>query len=333
LSTVCDVVIPTRNRPDRLALCLSGLRQQSFRDFRVVIVDDASEIPAQEQVTEEDLDGLDVAFIRLTQPSGPGAARNAGAAHGSARYIVFLDDDVRPDWRLVQTHLSAVTADLEDRVVSCGPFLAPYDWDPTPWNSWEARQALKEATALATGVYAPTWRQFHTGNNCLPRGAFDEVGGFDASFTRAEDDELALRLHRLGCRFQFEAQAIAWHYSERSLESWLSIPQAYAHFEVRIDELYPEAGFLARKVFELDQRHVLLRLLRRTARGPAHALAVRSAVLAGRALWASGLAEASMLAFSAAWDLAYAASLQRELRLRRMPAPQLNGSSPGNHVR
>ena len=38
---------------------------------------------------------------RLPRPSGPAAARNAGAAMGEAEFLMFLHDDVRPDWRLV----------------------------------------------------------------------------------------------------------------------------------------------------------------------------------------------------------------------------------------
>ena len=66
------------------------------------------------------------------------------------------------------------------------------------------------------------------------------MGGFDESFKRAEDDELGLRLHRYGCRFHFEPEAIAWHYSNRSLEAWLAIPRAYAHYDIVMDRQYPD---------------------------------------------------------------------------------------------
>lgn len=328
MSPACDVVVATRNRPDRLKRCLAGLREQTYTDFRVIVVDDASDVPATSQVSESDLRDLEVRFVRLDRQSGPAAARNAGVAAGDARYIVFIDDDVRPDARLLEVHIAAVEAAPDGRVVSCGPFIAPHDWNPTPWNLWEARQALKEADALTQGVYPPTWRQFHTGNNCLTRATFEEAGGFDVAFTRAEDDEFALRLHRLGCRFVFRREAIAWHYSERTLAAWLSIPSAYAHFDIRIDDLYPDEGYLPRKLKELNERHPLLVAVRRATSGRSRRkVAITASTIVARGLFRLGAVAPSMFALSTAWDLAYSGTLTEEMSARPPMSVSLTGGA------
>lgn len=309
----CDVVITTRNRPEALARCLGGLVEQTVHDFGVIVVDDCSDTPLRAIVEEERFASLDATVVTLRRQSGPAAGRNAGVDHVTAEFVMFVDDDVLPDRRFVETHLDAVstTADGGKPVVSFGPFVEPPDWDPTPWNLWEARQAKKEADAMLDGLYEPTWRQFHTGNNCLPAEAFRAVGGFDESFKRSEDDEFALRLDGYGCVFHFEPAAIAWHYSHRTLEAWLIIPRSYAYFDVQIDKLHPHAGYLAKKKTELGQRRWPLRAARAVFRGARGSkLGVSTSVGLAKVLYRVGLVDASMGALSVAYDLSYVQSLR-----------------------
>ena len=58
-------------------------------------------------------------------------------------------------------------------------------------------------------------------------GSHHILGGFDASFRRAEDVELAYRLAKQGLRFLFNPKAIGYHVAERSFNSWIAIPYAY----------------------------------------------------------------------------------------------------------
>lgn len=308
----CDVVIATRNRPEVLRRCLTGLRQQSTQDFGVIVVDDHSDEPVDEIVADAAGDDLATSVIRLAQQSGPAAARNAGVAASAARYVIFVDDDVFPSRQFVAAHLAAVTAESDDGapIVSCGPFAQPADWTPTPWNLWEARILKREADALTSGVWPLSWRNFHTGNNCVPRVVFDAVGGFDPFFKRAEDDELALRLYKHGCRFHFEPGAIAWHYANRTLEAWLAIPRAYAYFDVAIDRQHPEIGYLARKEKMRRKRRVPLRIARTLLAGRARTKAgVSAAVTAAKGLYRCGWTAAAMGALSVAYELSYAESL------------------------
>jgi GT2 family glycosyltransferase len=309
----CDVVIATRNRREALGRCLRGLRDQTHRAFRVVIVDDASDVDLRPVVEDPRFADLDITLIRREQQAGPAAARNAGVEAATAEYIIFLDDDVLPDRHFVQVHLEAVSRPHppDAPIVSMGPFVQPADWEPTPWNLWEAKQAKKEADAMLRGDYEPTWRQFHTGNNCLPTAAFRAVGGFDETFKRAEDDELAIRLRDLGCVFVFEPSAIAWHYSNRSRDAWLAIPKAYAHFDVMIDRLHPHARFLPLKKWGLSVRRKPLRAVRRVFSGRRTNLGVTLSVRTGEALYKAGLVDGAMGALSMAYDLSYVESLRQ----------------------
>jgi GT2 family glycosyltransferase len=311
---LCDVVIATSNRPDALRRSLEGLLEQSFKDFGVIVVDDCSDVPIREVVEDDRFRALKSQVITLPKQSGPAAGRNAGVAVSNARYVVFIDDDVVPDRRMIEVHLDAVQRadDTTGLIVSCGPFVQPADWgDPTPWNLWEAQQAKKEADAMMRGRYEPTWRQFHTGNNCLPVDAFRAVGGFDEEFKRAEDDEFAYRLEQHGCTFVFEPSAIGWHYSNRSLEAWLLIPRAYAYFDVMIDGLHPDSHYLRVKKVELRERRLPILVMRMLLRGKrATAFGVKQLVNLAQRAHAKGRTKVAMAALSVAYDLSYVQSLR-----------------------
>lgn len=314
MTAACDIVIATRNRPVALARCLSSLLTQSETSFRVIVVDDGSDPPLDAVASAPRYARLDLTLHRQTTPKGPAAARNAGVALASAEHLMFLDDDVRADWRCVEVHLKAVRrAGAKGLpVVSFGPFLEPSDWTPKPWNKWETIGAKKEADNLIHGVWPVTWRQFHTGNNCLPTALFRAVGGFDEEFKRAEDDELALRLDRHGCTFSFQPAAIAWHYPERTREAWLRIPRSYAVYYHRMDRLHREVRFMEAHKLELEARHPATRALRRVfGRRPLLRPAVHVAVDMAEVLHRSGLVRPAMAALSAAYDFSYTGALRR----------------------
>jgi GT2 family glycosyltransferase len=313
---LCDVVIATRNRPEPLRRCLMSLADQTAEDFGIIIVDDHSDPPLDEVVADLVASTKfehDPVVVRLSEPSGPAAARNAGVAASSAEYVVFIDDDIVADRHLIELHLSEVIREStpSSPVVTRGPFCEPPEWDPSPWNLWEARMAERGTNAIVAGHYVPTWRQFHTGNNCMSVDLFRAVGGFDETYKRAEDDEFGLRLHEHGCRFHFIPAALAYHYSNRSLEAWLVIPRAYAYYTVLIDRRYPHIGYLRERKAELAQSNALLRLARKVAGGERRTRAVAGlAVAVARTSHRLKLTAVTLPALSLAFDLHFIDSLR-----------------------
>lgn len=238
-----DIVIPTFNRLSSLVACLEGLCQQSTMDFRVLVVDDASPVDVGPEICGRFENRLELKWLRLPDNSGPAKARNAGVAAGTSPLVCFIDDDVVASPGLIAAHRTAMQKS-ERSLVSIGPLRAPRDWAPTPWNRWEAETLAREYRRMLDGVYAPTWRQFFTGNAMVRRADFERVGGFDTRFKRAEDIELGYRLWRSQCEFVFNDFAIGWHYAERSLASWMRIPEMYAQADFAISRAYPELNWL-----------------------------------------------------------------------------------------
>lgn len=91
---VC-VVIPVYNRLWAVQQALGSLEKQSHRNFHVIIVDDGSPDPS----VVKGLSSIQSSFpdmkLRVVRQENQylGAARNYGATHCEADWIMFLDDD------------------------------------------------------------------------------------------------------------------------------------------------------------------------------------------------------------------------------------------------
>jgi glycosyltransferase involved in cell wall biosynthesis len=255
-----SVIIPTYNRLDRLKRVLAGLEIQSYAldDFEVVVVSDGSS------------DGTD-AYLRslvtplhlhvVTQPNqGVAVARNNGLQRITSDLVLFIDDDVVPAPRLIAEHMRAHATQADDIIV-LGPMLTPDNFVMSPWVRWEQAMLTKQYQAMLAGKFAPTARQFYTGNTSLARAHLLAAGGFDEHFRRAEDVELAYRLAQRGLRFVFNAEAIGYHYAERSFRSWMEIAYVYGRNDVIFTREKQQQWLLPKVFSEFHDRNMLVRLL------------------------------------------------------------------------
>ena len=115
-----SVVIPTRDRADRLAGAVASVLAQSMADLEVLVVDDGSV-----DDTRAVLDRLAASDRRVRCVAGPGgrgpvAARNAGIAASKSAFVAFLDDDDRWAPAKAQRQLDALRSDGALAAVSCG---------------------------------------------------------------------------------------------------------------------------------------------------------------------------------------------------------------------
>jgi histidinol-phosphate phosphatase family protein len=152
---------------------------------RVIVVDDRHALePALVITSPAPL--RDRLMVVCSGGRGPATARNLGAMHGGAEWIVFLDDDVLPPagWRYA---LEQDLIDADEAAGSQGRVRVPLALDRNP-NDWE--RSVK-------GLEIAAWT---TADMAYRRDAFAAAGGFDERFPRAyrEDADLGLRLTMAG---------------------------------------------------------------------------------------------------------------------------------------
>src|SRR5436305_9371164 len=84
-----SVVIPVNNGGRDFGRCLRGLRDSTWSDYELVVVDDGSSDGSAGLAGD-----FGARVIRNPSRMGPAAARNAGALAASGPWIFFLDADV-----------------------------------------------------------------------------------------------------------------------------------------------------------------------------------------------------------------------------------------------
>ena len=88
-----SVVIPTRNRRDRLERAIKSAKVQTWPTIEIIVVDDASSDGTQLFLQKRVSEDARVQVVRNEVPRGGGGARNQGVAVARGQYIAFLDDD------------------------------------------------------------------------------------------------------------------------------------------------------------------------------------------------------------------------------------------------
>lgn len=231
-----SVVVPTYNRRHSLQTTLNGLARQRFSsaEFEVVVVSDGSTDDTDVMLAEM-AKQVPFQLRAVTQENaGPSRARNRGIQEAIGQVIVFLDDDVEPGPDFLAVHASHHKPGVNVAVI--GPMVP----DPVLrrrepcWIAWEHQMLEKQYRAWRTGEWTGVGpNHFYSGNSSVERHALLTVGGFDETFKRQEDVELAVRMQReCGMSFAFDAEAWGTHRPQRTFASWEKIPLSYGALDV-----------------------------------------------------------------------------------------------------
>ena len=223
-----SVVVPYFEEPEALGLTLAALECQSYpRDlFEVVVVDDGSAVPLEMPGCTD----LDVRVVRQEDLGfGLARARNTGARAASYGILIFLDCDMLPEagWLAAHARWHHVVSDVltlgfrahvevggvdagvvRGRSGSLGELFSDRRSDRPEWIEFHMART-NDLTSTADDLF----RVVTGGNLGVGKAFFEEVGGFDESFTQwgAEDTEFGYRAYTRGGLLVPEREAFCWH--------------------------------------------------------------------------------------------------------------------------
>ncbi|WP_165191022.1 glycosyltransferase family 2 protein [Caulobacter soli] len=195
-----SVIIVAYQSGPTLARCLDHLRAQTFTDFEVLVVDNASTDGAPQAVAATDPD------LRLIEPGanlGFAAGNNLGARQAKGRWLALLNPDAfaRPDWlkQLViaaeaRPDIHCFTSLQRD---AADPALLDGTGDVMTLAGFPYRGGYHRAAPAVT----PEGETFSACGAAMliDRALFLEIGGFDESFfCYCEDVDLGYRLRLIG---------------------------------------------------------------------------------------------------------------------------------------
>jgi glycosyltransferase involved in cell wall biosynthesis len=215
------VIVPTRDRPDRLRVALAAL-QASLDDIdELIVVDSASRDAAAVAAVTTAAGAI---LIRCDQP-GASRARNAGWQAASHEYIGFVDDDVRVERGWAAAMSACLTAHPEAAFVT-----GRIDSDG---GERTMTVAVKDDAAPVVYGARDGGVLGHSASVASRRDVLQAVGGFDerlgagGRFRAAEDTDLFDRLLGRGLTGRYEPTARATHEQWRRIRQWVLLQHAY----------------------------------------------------------------------------------------------------------
>ncbi len=89
-----SVIIPTYNRADLLPTAISSVLAQTYTDWELIVVDDASTDNTREVIKEWEAKDSRIRSVSLNKNSGgPAHPKNVGVESARGEFIAFLDHD------------------------------------------------------------------------------------------------------------------------------------------------------------------------------------------------------------------------------------------------
>lgn len=89
-----SIVIPCYNSFKLMNKCLECFKNQVFKDFELVIIDDCSTDDSYQKLKEyQEHSDLNITLLKNEQNLGPGKTRNFGIQKAKGEYITFVDSD------------------------------------------------------------------------------------------------------------------------------------------------------------------------------------------------------------------------------------------------
>jgi len=227
-----SVVIPSRERSERLSRCLDSIWRSDYptHRFEVVVVDNDPDTESTRNVVDAHAAHHPCRYAR-EDARGSASARNTGIACAEGELLVFTDDDVRVDRHWLAEMAQALVRHPEAAAVS--GLLLPMELE-TPAQVWFEQYGgfsrgfvgrlydLRDNRDLDNRLYPFTAGVFGTGNNmAFRKSALITLGGFDPALGNGTpalggvDSEMLLRTVLRGYVVVYEPRALVHHQHRR----------------------------------------------------------------------------------------------------------------------
>jgi glycosyltransferase involved in cell wall biosynthesis len=223
---LAGIIVPCFNQGHFAAQCIESIRAQTCRNWRVVIVDDASTDGSAAHLAA--LAGNGVEIVTLTENVGLPAARNVALKRlDDVDYVLTIDCDdwVSPDY--LERLVAAIHSD--PRVGLAHPTLKLFGVPhPLGIETWPASELVYEERYVENRV---------PGCSIMRASILRRLGGWNDAFRHsgAADWDLWLRIVESGWRLVWVRDAI-YHYRQHaesmvattSENGWRSIATCFA---------------------------------------------------------------------------------------------------------
>ena len=207
------VIIPNYNGQKYLTDCLKSLKKQTYRDFKVIMVDNGS---TDGSISLVKRDFPEVEVIELAENTGFANAVNVGIKATSAKYVFLLNNDTICEKEAIaalvgvldkkHSVFSAQAKMLQIKephlIDDAGDYYCALGWAFAPSKDKDNSKYFKRVNVTSACAGAAMYR----------REVFEEIGYFDeAHFCYLEDVDVGYRARLYGYNNVMEPGAIVYH--------------------------------------------------------------------------------------------------------------------------
>lgn len=207
------VIIPNYNGIAYIKDCLDSLKMQSYPDFEIIVVDNASTDGSCE-VVEKDFP--EVKLIKLSQNFGFCRAVNEGIRVTKTKYLILLNNDTKADKDFVRELKNAIDAhddtfsvaakmlqmNAPDKIDAAGDLYCALGWAFALGKDKKSDRYNKESVIFSACGGASIYR----------KSMFEQIGYFDElHFTYLEDVDVGYRARIMGFSNRYTPKAVVYH--------------------------------------------------------------------------------------------------------------------------
>ena len=208
-----SVIIPTFNRAHLLGRAIQSVLDQTYRDFELIIVDDASTDNTREVL--KSFKDERIIYIKHDKNWGAAVARNIGIREARGEYIAFQDSD--DEWlpeklekqiKVFESALPAVGVVYTDMLRIDENGVTKYWRSPSITDGSLINPKTSNYQVINLGILSTLIR----------KECFKNAGCFDEKFSRLIDLELFIRLSKHYC-FSHIEEPLVKYYATKGISS------------------------------------------------------------------------------------------------------------------
>lgn len=243
-----SVILPAYNRAHLLERSVSSVLRQTYNDFELIIVDDASTDDTEKLV--RGLSDPRLRYIRHEKNQGVSAARNTGIADSKAAYIAFQDSD--DEW--VEDKLEKQVALMDQLPETVGIVYCDFIRHTADGSAeyFPLSKIMPEDGLFFYRALAGEMPRIGPPAVLVRRECFEKVGYFDTRISWLEDWEWAVRVSRHYLLHHMDEALVHVYETPKSLMSISEGKAIEAHYHMFIkhfEEIKKNKRLLANRYY------------------------------------------------------------------------------------
>ncbi|MHA1381845.1 MAG: glycosyltransferase family 2 protein [Candidatus Helarchaeota archaeon] len=236
-----SVIIPTYNRAKLLPRAIRSVLNQTYENFEIIIIDDASKDNTQEVVNS--FSDRRIKYICLYERVGVAAARNIGIKTSEGKFLTFLDSDDEWHPMKLKAQIDAINRFDKEIGIIYTSTLRKYDDKQyaIPSNKVKKKEGYLFRNMILGRYLVPT------PSALVKKICFEKCGYFDENLRVLEEWDLWIRMSKFFKLGYINKPMTFSYYTPSSLSThrelfalgiWKIIKKHFKDFIIRPDALF-----------------------------------------------------------------------------------------------